>query len=95
MERIHTRAVCEELQPVERTHVIKACGGLSSVREKLSLEQGESVSAPPEEEQVAERICGELTTDPCITRGEEVEKSGSKVRPWWKGGVFKIWLYLS
>lgn len=32
--------------------------------EKLSLEQGESVSAPPEEEQVAERICGEQTTDP-------------------------------
>lgn len=32
--------------------------------EKLSLEQGESVSAPPEEEQVAERLCGEQTTDP-------------------------------
>lgn len=64
MKGIPTGAVCEELQAVDRTRVVKACGGLSFVGGNITLEQGEMRSAPPKEEQVAERICDELTTDP-------------------------------
>lgn len=51
MKEIHTGVVWQELQPVERTHVVKACGRSSSVGGNLSLEHEESKrSAPPEEE---------------------------------------------
>ena len=45
-----------------------------------------------EEEGAAETTCDELTAtphspSPCATRGEEVEKIGSKVKPGKKGGV--------
>ena len=68
------------------------------------LEQGQSVSSPPpEEEGAAETMCDELTTTPIprppvLLRGEEVE-AGSEVEPGNEGGVgggvFKIWFYFS
>ena len=60
MEGTHAEAVCEELQPMGRTHAGEVHGGLDPM-----LEQRKSVrSPPPREEGAAETTCDELTTAP-------------------------------
>jgi len=62
--RTHTGAVCEELQPVGRTHVGEVWRTVSRERD-LMLKQGKIVrSPPPEEEGAAEATCNELTVTP-------------------------------
>jgi len=80
MEGTHAGAVREELQPMGRTHVGEVFGELSPMKGTFSLEQGQSVSSlPPEEEEVTETTCDELTVAliphlPALVGEEEVEK---------------------
>lgn len=60
MERTHTGAVCQELQPLGRTHMGEVHGGLFSVK-VTSHRSRESVRNPPCKEEGA-RECDELTT---------------------------------
>ena len=96
MEGTHAGAVCEELQPVGRTHVGEVCGGLSAMGGTPRWSRGGVRSPPPEEEEAAETRCDELTTTPIPLRcwrggGREFR---SEVEPGKKGGVggrcFKI-----
>jgi len=59
--RTHAGGVCEELQPVGRTHWRSLWRTVSCERD-LMLEQEKSVSSPPpEEEGAAKTTCDELT----------------------------------
>ena len=65
MERTHTGAVLEELQPAGRTHIGELHGELSPVRGTFTLEPGQSVRNPPlKEDGAVETTCDELTTTP-------------------------------
>jgi len=64
MEGTNTGAVCEELQPVGRTHRGEVCGELSPMRGTSSWSRGSVRSLPPEGQGVAETTCDELTTTP-------------------------------
>jgi len=97
-------AVCEELQPVGRTHVGEVCGELSPVRTTFTLKQGQSVrSLPPEEKGAAETACDELTVTPIpcppAPLGWRRERNRSEAEPGKRGGLrgrcFKIWIYFS
>lgn len=89
MERTHTGAVCEELQPVGRTHREEVHGGLSS--EGVTSHWGrDGVRNPPcEEEGVTE--CDELTTFPVHCSWEGAGEIRSYTNPvkkrevWGKG----------
>jgi len=97
-------AVCEELQPVGRTHVGEVCGELSPMRRTFTLKQGQSVrSLPPEEEGAAETACDELTVTPIpcppVPLGRRTERNGREAEPGKRGQLrgrcFKIWIYIS
>jgi len=100
VEGTHTGAVCEELQPMGRTHTGGSLWRTVSCVKDPMLEQGQSVRSPPPKGQgVAETACDELTLTP-IPRppaplGGRRERNGSEVEPRKKGGVggscLKIW----
>ena len=78
-EGTHAGAVCEELQPVGRTHDREVCAELSPVRGTFTLEQGQSVrSPPPEEEGAAETTCDELTAAPCPHSPSSCDAQGGR-----------------
>lgn len=78
MEKTHTGAVNEIVQPVRRIHVGEVHGGLSPVG------AGRSVRSPPSEEKGVAETCDELTMIPIphpqFLWGEEMEKFGSEVQ---------------
>lgn len=65
-EKMHTAAVCEELQSVRRSHIGEFCGGLSSTGWDPYWSRGIVRGTSPEEKGEAETMCGEMTTDPIL-----------------------------
>lgn len=58
LKETHDGAVCDELQPVGRTHVGKVCGGLSLMGWTPCWSRERMRNAVPEEEEaVAEIVC--------------------------------------
>jgi len=53
MRMTHEGAVCEELQPMGRTHHWRSVWRTVSHERDLTLEQGKSVRSPPSEEEGA------------------------------------------
>ena len=84
MEGTHAGAVCAELQPMGRTHVEEVGGGWSPVGGTPHWTRGR-VWRGRSGRDVWWTDHNPHSPSPCATRGEEVEKIWSKVKPGKKG----------